>query len=64
MLRDIGQSERQISYDFTRMWNLANKTDQQRKKRQTATTTTKQTHEYRGRTDVYQRGMGQIVEGD
>ena len=32
MLHDIGQSERQISYDFTLMWNLANKTDQQRKK--------------------------------
>ena len=29
---EISQPERQISYDFSHMWNLRNKTDEQREK--------------------------------
>ena len=29
-LSEISQSERQIRYDFTHMWNLRNKTDERR----------------------------------
>ena len=33
MLSEISQSEKQMLYDFTHMWNLRNKTNKQRKKK-------------------------------
>ena len=46
--------EIQIPYDLTHMWNLRNKSNEQRKKRQTK----KQTLNYRAQTNSYQRGGG------
>ena len=34
MLSDKSVRERQISYDFTHMWNLRNKTNEQREKKE------------------------------
>jgi len=54
--------ERQILYDFTHMWNLRNKTNEQRKKKRIITLNSRE------QTDGYQRGggqgMGEIGDGD
>ena len=46
MLSEVSQ-RKTILHDFTRMWNLRNKTNEQRKKKQTK----KQTLTYREQTD-------------
>ena len=46
MLIEIGQTERQIPYDSTYMWNLKNKINEQNK----------QTHKYREQTGGSQKG--------
>ena len=51
------QSERQIPYDFTHMWNLRNKTNEERK-REREKKTKEQTLNYREQSDCYQRGDG------
>ena len=62
--------ERQIPYDFTQMWNLRNKTNEQRKEgereRERERETEKQTLNYREQTDDYERGwgMGEMGDGD
>ena len=54
--------ERQIPYDFTHMWNLRNKTNEQggKEKRETEKERGKPNQEtdYREHTDGYQRGGG------
>ena len=35
MLSEISQSEKQKPYDFTHMWNLRNRTNEQRGKKET-----------------------------
>ena len=54
ILSEVGQTERQISYDITYMWNVKNKLVNKTKK--------KQTHRYRRQTSDHQykgRGKGQ-----
>ena len=55
--------EKQIPYDFTYMWNLRNKTNDQREKKRQAK---KQTFNYKERTDGLQ-GLGgtrELGDGD
>ena len=57
--------ERQIPYDFTNMWNLRNKTNEQREKereREREGQTKKETLNHREQTDGYQRGCGGWVK--
>ena len=61
MLREIGQMERQLPYDFTHIWNLKDKTNEQTKG--------KQTHRYKLVEQVVARGedgggIDKIGEGD
>jgi len=48
--------ERQIPYGITHMWNLRNKTNEQRGKKGRERQAKKQTLNYREHTDDYQRG--------
>ena len=51
--------EREIPCDVTHVWNLRNKTNEQRRdKRERKRQIKKQTLKYRGQTDGYQRGAG------
>ena len=54
MLNKSGK-ERQVPHDFTYMWNLKNKINEQAKQ--------KQTHRYREQTDDYQMGGGSGMGG-
>ena len=56
MLSEISQSEKDKNHDFTHMWNLRNKTNEQSKKREQERQTKKQTLNYREQTDSCQRG--------
>ena len=50
--------ERQIPYDFIHMWNLRNKTDEHRWKKERERQTIKQTLNYKEQTECYWRGGG------
>ena len=50
-------------HDFTHVWNLRNKTNEQRKKRERERETKKQTLNYKEQTDVYQRKEMEVEDG-
>ena len=53
VVSEISQSEKETTYVFTHMWNLRNKTSEQRKKKREPKN---QTLNYREQTDGYHRG--------
>ena len=57
MLNNMSVRERQLSYDFTQMWNLRNKTNGQRGEKREGQTK-KLSLKYREHTDGHQRGGG------
>ena len=60
MLSEMSDGERQILYDFTHMWNLRNKANKQRKKRERQTK--KQIHNYGEQIDGNQEGRWRGVK--
>ena len=64
----MSQSERDKCQDFIHMWNLRNKTKEQKGEKKREREIKKQTLNYREHTAGYQRGggwgMGEIGDGD
>jgi len=59
MLSEISQSEKDKYSDFTHMWNLGNKTNEQRGKRERKRQIKQQTRNYGEQTDGYHRESGE-----
>ena len=58
MLREINQSERQIPFNFTQMWNLRNKTNEQKERKERERCILESRIKYSEQTDGYQKGGG------